>query len=43
MKFKKIDENDFIIRLEVGEKIIESIQKFCKENNIRLGYFNGCR
>ena len=41
MKFKKIDENDFIIRLEVGEKIIESIQKFCSENDIKLGYFHG--
>ncbi len=41
MKHKKIDENNFILRLEKGDKIIESIQKFCNENNIELGYFHG--
>lgn len=41
MKSKKINENNFVIRLERGEKIIESLQRFCKENNIKLGYFHG--
>ncbi len=41
MKFKQINENNFMIRLEIGDNIIESIQKFCKENNVNLGYFHG--
>ena len=40
MKARKIG-NDFIIRLEKGDKIIESLKKFCTENRIKLGYFTG--
>jgi len=40
MKSKKIDDK-YIIRLERGEKIIETIKDFCRKNNVRLGYFSG--
>lgn len=40
MRFKK-KENTYIIRLERGEKIIESVKSFCTKNNIKCGYFFG--
>ncbi|MBL7147555.1 MAG: DNA-binding protein [Nanoarchaeota archaeon] len=40
MRYKQF-EGYFFIRLEKGEKVIENIIKFCKENNIKLGYFYG--
>jgi len=40
MRFKKI-ENTYIIRLDRGEKIIESVKDFCTKNNIKCGYFSG--
>jgi len=40
MKSRKV-ENTYVIRLERGEKIIESIKEFCIKNNIKCGYFNG--
>jgi len=40
MKIKKIDHT-YIIKLDRGEKIIESIKKFCVENDIKCGYFSG--
>lgn len=40
MKFRKIDDK-YLIRLERGEKIIESIKKFCADNKINCGYFSG--
>ena len=40
MRFKKI-ENTYIIKLERGEKIIDSVKGFCNENNIKCGYFSG--
>ena len=38
MKFKKTGDTYFI-KLERGEKIIESIKDFCTKNNIKCGYF----
>jgi len=40
MKFKKTGDTYFI-KLERGEKIIESIKDFCTKNNIKCGYFFG--
>ena len=40
MKSKKI-ENTYFIRIDRGEKIIESIKDFCTKNDIKLGYFFG--
>lgn len=38
MRCKKFGDY-FFIRLEKKEEVIESVIKFCKENNIKLGYF----
>ena len=40
MNFKKIN-NSYFIRLERGEKIIESVKSFCAGNKINCGYFFG--
>ena len=40
MKSKKI-ENTYFIKIDRGEKIIESIKDFCTKNDIKLGYFFG--
>jgi len=40
MKFKKIKDNYFI-RLERGEKIIENLKNFCAKQKIKCGYFFG--
>lgn len=31
----------YVIRLEKGEEVVESIKKLCRENNIRLGTVSG--
>ena len=40
MKFKNIKDTYFI-RLERGERIIETLKSFCANNKIRCGYFFG--
>ncbi|MDP3765475.1 MAG: DNA-binding protein [Nanoarchaeota archaeon] len=40
MKFKKIKDT-YIVRLERGEKIIETLKNFCTKNKIRCGYLFG--
>jgi len=40
MKAKKYG-NRFIIRIDRGEEIVETLKKFCTENNIRLGTISG--
>lgn len=40
MKSTKIGEK-YIIRIDKGEEIVESLKKFCKENDIKLGIMNG--
>src|SRR3989344_2337114 len=40
MKYKK-DKNTYFIRLERGEKIIETLKNFCPKNKIKCGYFFG--
>ena len=40
MKSKKIN-GTYLIRLERGEKIIESLNGFCAKNKIKCGYFFG--
>ena len=40
MKSKKI-EGTYIIRIERGERIIESLKEFCTKNKIHCGYFFG--
>ena len=40
MKFKQI-KNKYFLTLLKGEKIIETLLKFLKEQNIKAGFFNG--
>ena len=40
MDFKKFG-NKYIVRIDKGEEIVESIRKFCKENEIKLGTVTG--
>ncbi len=40
MKFRQIKDR-FIVRLEKGDRVIESLQKFCKEKSLKCGYLLG--
>lgn len=40
MKFKKINET-FIVRLDSGERVLETLKIFCVKNSIKCGYFLG--
>ncbi|MBI4010253.1 MAG: DNA-binding protein [Candidatus Aenigmarchaeota archaeon] len=40
MKFKKIDGR-CIIKISKGEKIVESVLKFCSDNKVKSGAFYG--
>jgi predicted DNA-binding protein with PD1-like motif len=40
MKHKK-KRSIFIVSLDVGERILESLASFCEKNNILSGFFNG--
>ena len=40
MEFRKFG-NKYVLRLEKGEEVVESIKKLCKENNIKLGAISG--
>ncbi|MCH8003434.1 MAG: DNA-binding protein [Nanoarchaeota archaeon] len=40
MRFKKMKDTYFV-RLDRGEKIIDSVKDFCTKNNIKCGYFSG--
>ena len=40
MKFKKINDT-YIVRLDRGEKIIETLKNFCNAEKIKCGYFFG--
>jgi len=40
MKFKKIKDT-FVISLDRGEKIIETLKQFCTKHKIKCGYFFG--
>ncbi|MHC2995016.1 MAG: DNA-binding protein [Candidatus Atribacteria bacterium] len=40
MKFKKIGSK-WIVRIDKGEEIVETLKQFCKENKIKLGIISG--
>ncbi|HLC61003.1 MAG TPA: PPC domain-containing DNA-binding protein [Candidatus Nanoarchaeia archaeon] len=40
MNFKKINDT-FIVRLDSGERVLETLKGFCTKNNIKCGYFFG--
>ena len=41
MKHQKISPNEFLIKLEVGDDILESMKKFAEELKIEGGVFQG--
>ena len=40
MQSKKL-KNKYIIRIDKGEEIVETLTQFCKDNNIKLGSIQG--
>ena len=40
MQFKKFN-NKYIVRIDKGEEIVETIKKICKDNKIKLGSISG--
>ena len=40
MKFKKVDSK-YLVKVSKGERIVEAIIKFCRENGIKSGAFYG--
>ena len=40
MKFKKF-RNKWVVSINIGEEIVETLKKFCKDNNIKLGTISG--
>ena len=40
MKYKKINDT-YIIRLDKGERLLETLKDFCVKNQINCGYFFG--
>jgi len=41
MFFKKLSPKTYLIRIKRGEKIIESLNKFCQKKKIFTGFFYG--
>lgn len=41
MQYKKISDNQYLIKLKKGEKIVECLTKFISENKILSGSFYG--
>jgi hypothetical protein len=41
MQYQSINENTFVIKIKRGEKIIESLQKFCQKEKVVNGFFYG--
>ncbi|MBN1168537.1 DUF296 domain-containing protein [Candidatus Woesebacteria bacterium] len=41
MKYQKQKDNTYVIRIERGEEIVNSLTKFCKSNKIGGGFFFG--
>ena len=40
MNFKKINDT-FIVRLDSGERVLETLKGFCTKNSVKCGYFFG--
>ena len=40
MKFKKFG-NKWVVSINIGEEVVETLKKFCKDNNIKLGTIRG--
>ncbi|HEC81603.1 MAG TPA: DNA-binding protein [Thermoplasmatales archaeon] len=40
MRYKRFG-NKFVVRLDRGEEIVETLKRFCRENNVKLGFIIG--
>lgn len=40
MRYKKFNDK-YIIRIDKGEEIVETLKNFCQKENIKLGYLTG--
>ena len=40
MKFKKFG-NKWVVSVNIGEEVVESLKKFCEDNKIKLGTISG--
>ena len=40
MKFKKFG-NKWVVSINIGEEVVETLKKFCKDKQIKLGTING--
>jgi predicted DNA-binding protein with PD1-like motif len=40
MQYKKFND-DYVLRLEKGEEVIEQIKQLCRKENIKLGTITG--
>ena len=40
MQYKKF-KNKYIVRIDQGEEIVETLKQFCRDKNIRLGSISG--
>lgn len=40
MKFKKFG-NKWVVSINIGEEVVETLKKFCKDNKIKLGTISG--
>ena len=40
MKFKKFGSK-WVVSINIGEEVVETLKKFCKDNKIKLGTING--
>ncbi len=40
MEYKKF-QNKYILRIDKGEEIVETLKKFCEDNDIKLGTITG--
>ena len=40
MNYKRF-KNKYIIRLDKGEEIVQTLKHFCKKHKIKLGYISG--
>ncbi|MDN5277054.1 MAG: uncharacterized protein PWR01_1019 [Clostridiales bacterium] len=40
MTYKRFG-NTYVVSIEKGEEIVESLKRFCQEENIKLGYITG--
>ncbi len=41
MKFKKVNENLYVLKLELGEEVVSEVVSFCKDLDIESAEING--